>query len=1062
MASRPRSSRTTSRSGTAAARGVPFARKLALYRHLLSLFGHDRFEDLAERLKLAAEGVTEDNVSRLHYAVVGALGSGAQLDAATLLAFDANIIRHTVAIRGRRDQPIVWKYFQYLALLFTEIYLSRYFSDRERWLSNLNEHLTAFNRDLPEAERLSLWTADDLRKLAFWNATGSGKTLLMHVNILQYRHYLEKAGRGRELNRVVLLTPNEGLSRQHLEEFNRSRLPAELFVKDGGRQHAGGVIEIIDINKLREDGGDKTVAVDAFEGRNLVLVDEGHRGAGGDLWREMRRRLAAEGFVFEYSATFGQAVKGAPTPGRQKELTDEYAKAILFDYSYRFFYGDGYGKDYNILNFADDRESDEDARRLYLTACLLTFHQQAQVFADRRVDLRRFRLEKPLWVFVGGSVKAVRTESRNKVSDVVDILLFLAGFVGDWTASVRLIDRLLGGAPGLLNQQGREIFANAFAHLVERMRTSEQIYDDILRLVFNADRPGALHIEELKGSDGEIALRLGQHEPFGVINVGDPGDLANLCRERRELVVEPKPFTGSLFRSINDDDSTINVLIGSRKFTEGWNSYRVSTMGLMNMGRGEGSEVIQLFGRGVRLNGLDGGLKRHTAPGMGLARDHTLAMMETLNVFGIRADYMRQFKEYLEAEGLGDEDQPIIVTLPVVLTLGQAKLKILRLPDGIDFKRHGPKPSLSLPPEGFLPRHRVVLNWYPRLQAEASRGAAVQDGDGTLANGVLRPEHVACLDLDALWFELQAFKAERAWFNLNIGREAVRDLLLAPSPWYTLYIPPARLAFDSFDRVREWQDIAASLLKLYVERLYGFCKRQYEAPHVELQDLKPSDDNFFESYQFQVDKTEGALIARLDQIRQAILRGDMKDIEFGNLSAVFFDRHLYQPLFYASGAIQVQPVPLNGGERDFVADLRRCHAGNPDFFEGKELYLLRNRSRGRGVGFFAEGGFYPDFILWLLSGERQTIAFVDPKGLLHARSLTDPKIQFHKTIKDIEKRLGDSRVTLHSFIMSTTPFDGIQWWDGDLTQDDFQQHNVFFRTPDPVDYVLSMLAKLEA
>ena len=35
-------------------------------------------------------------------------------------------------------------------------------------------------------------------------------------------------------------------------------------------------------------------------------------------------------------------------------------------------------------------------------------------------------------------------------------------------------------------------------------------------------------------------------------------------------------------------------------FIAGWNSWRVSTMGLMHVGVGEGSEIIQMFGRGVR------------------------------------------------------------------------------------------------------------------------------------------------------------------------------------------------------------------------------------------------------------------------------------------------------------------------------------------------------------------------------------------------------------------------------------------------------------------------------
>ena len=36
------------------------------------------------------------------------------------------------------------------------------------------------------------FTEADLNKVAFWSATGSGKTLLMHVNVLQYRHYAGK------------------------------------------------------------------------------------------------------------------------------------------------------------------------------------------------------------------------------------------------------------------------------------------------------------------------------------------------------------------------------------------------------------------------------------------------------------------------------------------------------------------------------------------------------------------------------------------------------------------------------------------------------------------------------------------------------------------------------------------------------------------------------------------------------------------------------------------------------------------------------------------------------
>ena len=81
-----------------------------------------------------------------------------------------------------------------------------------------------------------------------------------------------------------------------------------------------------------------------------------------------------------------------------------------------------------------------------------------------------------------------------------------------------------------------------------------------------------------------------------MINVGDSDKLLRLCAE---LETGETAFGESLFDNINRPDSCINLLIGSKKFTEGWDSPRVATMGLLNVGRREGSQIIQLFGRGV-------------------------------------------------------------------------------------------------------------------------------------------------------------------------------------------------------------------------------------------------------------------------------------------------------------------------------------------------------------------------------------------------------------------------------------------------------------------------------
>ena len=41
---------------------------------------------------------------------------------------------------------------------------------------------------------------------------------------------------------------------------------------------------------------------------------------------------------------------------------------------------------------------------------MLSFYEQQLVFANQRGELRPYNLEQPLWVFVGSSVNAVRTE----------------------------------------------------------------------------------------------------------------------------------------------------------------------------------------------------------------------------------------------------------------------------------------------------------------------------------------------------------------------------------------------------------------------------------------------------------------------------------------------------------------------------------------------------------------------------------------------------------------------------------------------------------------------------
>ncbi len=1056
---------------------VPFPCKLVLNQWLLSLFGVERFEQLAEHLRdEKLEGLDENNVHRFHHALCLHLPDDQrpELPDPVLLEYDQNIVRHTQRLNERRllrgEEPIVWKYFQYLALLFTEIYLDRYFRDAPALRLAINEQIQKYNEDKPDADKIApldetaeAWS--QLNKLAFWMATGSGKTLLMHANILQYQHYLEKHGRGRDLNRILLLTPNEGLSQQHLREFEAAGIDAELFNKDGRGLFTGRSVEIIEVTRLREEMGEKTVAIEAFEGNNLVLVDEGHRGASAGeegAWMKARNALCEKGFSFEYSATFQQAVAG------NVNLTDLYAKSILFNYSYRYFYDDGFGKDYQILNL--DETTQQQHLELYLVACLLTFYQQQRLYREQEAEFRPFNIDKPLWIFVGGSV--TKTLANRDASDIVEILKFLDRYLSDRAGSIQRIDRVLN--QGLVTTDGKNLFARRFAYLNTAGLTPEQIYNDTLATLFNAPGGGQLYVENLKGATGEVALRVGaENHPFGVINVGDDAKLVKLCDEHR-LATGEREFTGSLFHEINKPHSTVNLLIGSKKFTEGWSSWRVSTMGLMNVGRGEGSQIIQLFGRGVRLKGYGMSLKRsgRTQLPEEVRRPTHISILETLSIFGIKADYMAEFRRHLEEEGLPANDDRIEFLLPVIKNLGTQPLKTIRLKKTINgvstefgdaFRKLGPVPTLQNPPE-YLQKNQIMLNWYPKIAAMKSKGLEGGDAEAKPHETHLASEHIAYLDLDRLYFELERYKAERGWYNLNLTRAGIGELL-ADQSWYRLLIPPEEMTFDSFDKVRLWEEIALALLKKYVERYYTFRKREWELPHLEYQDLLPTDPNMLGAgtgpsdpyYRILIDQSEREIVAKLEELKGLIEQGEFRPWEFRTLKAIWFGRHLYQPLLYMhDNVVEISPVALNTGERQFVEDLKAFHDNDGGFFTGKELYMLRNLSKGRGVGFFEAGNFHPDFILWLLADSKQHVIFVDPKGIRNI-GMTDPKIQFYQEIKKIEARLGDGTVYLHSFIVSNTPSHTMRMlWGIDKTA--MTERHILFQEEDKDTYVRNMLS----
>lgn len=1077
-----------------------FHNSLALSRWALKIIKDHSLDSLRGTLnRQTMEGIDAETGHTLFFnAVIGSslfdLGDPTKVTKSALEAYDLRVVgywQQITASAARRDadgNPVKMKYYQWLTLMGTELYLDCYFNRRAQLLNDLNAEIEEVNKTLPAKEHLAAAKLEDLDKVSFWEATGSGKTLLMHVNILQYKWYAAQAGK--PLDRVILLTPNEGLSNQHLGDLKASGIAAvsltdDLFKNDTSK------VGVVDSNKLSSKGaGVKVMAAESFEGKNLVMVDEGHHGSSKEdgEHRKVRDMLAKDGFSFEYSATFGQAVS-SENKKDVRVLWDLYARNILFDYSYRYFFDDGYGKEAMILNL-DEKTDDPEARRFeYLVGNLLAYYQQHYIYENEPATMKDFGIARPLCLFVGNTVSAPKKDKKTgdykldeTSSDVWSVIKFLAAVLDKRPEVEKLIKRYRQN-DAVIEVGDKNPFYDMFLPLSKG--SEKEVYDDMLRKVFKASGVLKLHLQLIKKT-GEITLRVGNGTVFGVINIGDSAGFLSAAKTGTDFIIDPADDMDdrSYFATLNDVDSSVTILVGSRKFTEGWSSWRVSAMGLLNMGVSEGTQIIQLFGRGVRLQGKKFSLKR-SKDGERPSSSH-LRKLETLNVFGIRANYMAKFKEYLELEIGRSLDNVLTLDFPVKHRSIPAGLKIPHVAEGYGlnqekgFKAKKTIILFKIPDEDGKRVKKPVFTYedYSSVQTlMVSDKKPVDVGTGAKKNATLDGRAMPFIDLDRVYLRLLEEKACKHFENLEISRgelQRVADEMVKGADgahdWYLLYTREADVTFDSFAKVASIERLFTILVLGYMEVFYKTFQHLYEDEHMEVVEvteklLNEGDFRWPQGYQFEFeDNADGnTWKGRLEELKKHLHDNDFpaqcsKWSSEGSkdLVAIAFDPSLYVPLFYArKGAklpLKMKPLSFDApSELRFVEDLIRFYddPANKTFFTNVDLYLMRNASqKSRGLGFAQAGNFYPDFLLWLKdkSTGKEYLSFIDPKGLRNV-SFESPKLNFAKEVKELEKVVNKdqaNKLILNSIILSDTPFSELADLFTEHTKADYEAKHVFF------------------
>lgn len=869
-----------------------------------------RFQRLREELIPAELDLGNDTVRQLieHYSRSPELG----IDPALLDA-----VRDRVAELNRlTGQSVALRYYQVLALVFAERALS------------------------PRTGETSP------RMLAYWMATGSGKTLVMHLNLLQV---LQRAG-DFERFEIILTTPGVNLIEQHRREL--IPLVEALNQRHGGRielriETTGALLQKdADFFALPEDG----------RTHRLVLVDEGHIGLSTreeGAFKKLRQRLnTGNSLLLEYSATYHNLAAN---------LREEYEDAIVFDYNYARFYRDGYGKDHFFKPIGADVRPDEDLDE--------NLRENFRVLQDKlRAHARlegRFP-DRPLLAFMGNTVENPRDEGRDdEVSDVMKVLDFLA----------RLSD-------------------------AERTRYGR---------VFGNGITGPLTVTRNRQMEDEILLSYGDGEYWGIVNVGG-GDrfFAGIDHPLIRKHVAPILDERILFRNLDAAASPINVLIGSRKFAEGWNSFRVSVIGLVNLGTGRGNKIIQIFGRGVRLRGLRGdGKRKHNGTAamdyyaLGGTLDDDIRRLETLTVFSLKRSYLQTFIEEIRKETRYSKSYSIAVT-PSVVRLGTGREVPFE-----EYRDRLPVWKLAKKTAGPL---RVVLDageiLYQYLDEGVERENRLRGFTVSLDYRVDRDRGGSDIraDLRVLNERLSAFldapalgrhiAAESAAAGVQLyGRSdggalrdpTIKDLLaLIGTLRYKEQIGPEVPLIEALNR-RVASDVVTKLRNKVV---HDINSRNYVFGEPLRQSTPEERGDFIHAYELTRDfDTEQAR----DEFPEA------EAIRYADgLRIRETPQHVYEPLLRESTAreFRISPDMLNPGERKFVRDfcdyVRVQYGGQ----ERYEFYLMRNVESLRSIGVYLEsdeGVFYPDFLAWILDREtgRARVLLVDPKGQTGIRSERD-------------------------------------------------------------------------
>jgi len=507
-----------------------------------------------------------------------------------------------------------------------------------------------------------------INRMSFWMATGSGKSIVL-IKLIELLQDLMK-NETIPQNDILFLTHRPDLIDQlkkHIAEFNqysKKEKGIEFIVRDlkefPDEKIQGNLFKDTQINiyfyrsdLISDIQKENIIDFKNYDndGKWYVILDEAHKGDSEESKRKQYFNiLSRKGFLFNFSATFTDEIDILSTVYNLNLA--EYIKKGFGKHLYLF---QEQFKNFKKTVDEKDFEQEEKQKIVLMSIILLTYiKKQAN---GLRKDITAYH--NPLLLTLVNSVSAEDSDLYlffNELQKIASNKFSKKLF----EESKKILQNDLYGNQ-LVEFEKDEVLSNT-----EISSIKDITIEDVWKYVFNTNSSGEFEVRRNPKNKQELSFRVksGAHsEPFALIKIGDVKEF-----EKNNLGsydIEEDFDDVSLFENL--DNSSVNILMGSRAFYEGWDSNRPNIINFVNIGTQSEAKkfILQSIGRGIRIEPIKNNRKR-LLPLIndGIEIEDTLIKkskdvkpIETLFVFGTNQKAILSVLETLKGEQQEEEHQ---------------------------------------------------------------------------------------------------------------------------------------------------------------------------------------------------------------------------------------------------------------------------------------------------------------------------------------------------------------------------------------------------------------------